>query len=236
MVEVSVIVPTYREAENLSQLTARVDQTLATRDYEIVIVDDNSPDDTVAVCSWLTRYFPVRLIVREQERGLSSAVMTGLREASGSMAVVMDGDLSYPPESIPELLAPLETGRADFVIGSRYVEGASAAQDWRLFRRVNSLTATLLARALTTVRDPMAGYFALHKTSFVAVETDLDPVGPRIGVELLVKGGFRHVVEVPIQVVSRARGRGKLNFREQARHLQHLARLYKHYLTCQRSR
>src|SRR5262245_58091446 len=125
MIAVSVIVPTYREADNLPVLVPRVVAALrqAHLDGEILIIDANSPDATAQVCAELAQQYPVRLVVRTDERGLSSAVLHGMRLARGEVFVVMDADPSHPPEKVPELVAALGEGDADFVIGSRYVRG-----------------------------------------------------------------------------------------------------------------
>jgi dolichol-phosphate mannosyltransferase len=189
-----------------------------------VIVDDNSPDATPQICAELAKRFPVRLEVRAGERGLSSAVVHGLKSARGDTLVVMDADLSHPPEKIAELLQALDAG-ADFVIGSRYVRGGTTAEGWGLFRWLNSKVATLLARPLTGARDPMAGFFALRRTTFEAAR-DLDPIGYKIGLELLVKCRCREVREVPIHFENRLHGTSKLSVKEQINYLRHLKRLY----------
>ena len=100
--EISIIIPTYCEADNLRLLVPRIDEALGElrSKVEIIVVDDNSPDETVAVCESLASDFPIRLHVRENERGLSSAVVAGMRLARGPLMVVMDADLSHPPEKI----------------------------------------------------------------------------------------------------------------------------------------
>jgi glycosyltransferase involved in cell wall biosynthesis len=231
--ELSIIVPTYREAENLQVLIPRIAAAMqaAGLAWEVIVVDDNSPDDTVAVCAELGRRFPLRLIVRTTERGLSSAVIAGMRQARGRLLVCMDADLSHPPESMPELVAPLRDNAAapaDFVIGSRYVAGGSTADGWGLFRWLNSRAATWLARPLTNVNDPMAGFFALRRADFEAAHSRLNPIGYKIGLELLVKCDCRTVREVPIQFQNRLHGSSKLNLREQMNYARHVARLYEH--------
>jgi dolichol-phosphate mannosyltransferase len=230
-----VIVPTYREADNLPLLVPRLDAALRAlrRPGEILVVDDNSPDDTRAVCARLARSYPLRLLTRTHERGLATAVLHGLRAATGEVLVVLDADLSHPPERIGELVAELERPPADFVLGSRYVAGASTDEGWGLFRRLNSLVATLLARPITRARDPMAGFFALHAATFRSARR-LDPVGYKIALELIVKCGCRHVREVPIHFTDRVKGESKLNLHEQVNYLRHLARLYRFKLLAAR--
>ena len=195
--QVSVIVPTYREAENLPSLIPRIAVALsgAAMQGEILVVDDNSPDHTEQACAQLAAKYPVRLIVRRAERGLSGAVIEGMRQAQGEVLVVVDADLSHPPEMIPDLVRAIEDG-AEFAIGSRYVAGGGTDENWGLLRWLNSKAATLLARPLTTARDPMAGFFALNRTTFESAE-HLNPIGYKIGLELMVKCGCRSVYGNP---------------------------------------
>ncbi|MFO0973398.1 MAG: polyprenol monophosphomannose synthase [Phycisphaerae bacterium] len=225
---VSIVVPTFRESENLRLLCARIFAALdrAAIDGEVILVDDDSRDGTEAVAAELAQSRPVRLVVRTRERGLSSAVLRGFAEARHEWLLVMDADLSHPPEKIPDLLAPLLAGEADFVIGSRYVAGA-AKRDWSWLRWVNSAVATLLARPLTPVRDPMAGFFALHRDSWRRADA-LNPLGYKIGLELLVKARCQRVREVPIEFADRLHGKSKLTVRQQLLYLLHLSRLYRH--------
>ncbi len=120
-------------------------------------------------------------------------------------------------------MAELEAG-ADFVIGSRYVEGGSTDELWGVWRHINSRAATLLARPFARVKDPMSGFFALRRDTF-AQAAPLNPVGYKIGLELIVKCPVRDVREAPIHFAKRRHGKSKLNLREQLRYLQHLRRL-----------
>lgn len=225
-VAVSVIIPTFREAENLPVLVPRLAAALqqAELTFEIVIVDDNSPDATAQVCAELATQYPVRLEVRATERGLSSAVLHGMNVARGDVLVCLDADLSHPPEKVPELVKTLRDG-ADIVIGSRYVRGGTTAEGWGLFRRLNSKAATLMAWPLTATSDPMAGFFAIGRDTFEAAQ-NLDPIGYKIALELLVKCRCTDVREVPIHFENRLHGASKLSFKEQVNYLRHLKRLY----------
>ena len=220
---VTVVVPTFREADNLGDLVPRI--VAAVDGVEIVIVDDDSPDNTVAVCEELARKHPVRLIVRKGERGLAGAVLRGFREARGDVLVCMDADLSHPPESIPSLVAAVTSDGGDFAIGSRYVAGGETDAGWGPLRQLNSRVATVLARPLTRVKDPMAGFFALRRETFEAARV-LSPVGYKIGLELLVKCRFKDVREVPIEFSDRLHGQSKLTLKEQWNYIVHLKRLY----------
>jgi dolichol-phosphate mannosyltransferase len=222
---VSIIVPAWKEAQNLPHLIDRIDQVRLRHSLtvELLVVDDDSRDGTEELIEALGRP-EVRLIVRKSERGLSSAVVAGLSAARHDILVVMDADLSHPPEKVPEMLAALNAGH-DFVIGSRYVRGGSTDSRWGLFRWLNSRAATLLARPFTRARDPLSGFFALRRQTFERGAGLLNPIGYKIGLELLVKCGCRNVKEVPIHFADRTRGQSKLSLAEQLRYLRHLARL-----------
>jgi dolichol-phosphate mannosyltransferase len=166
----------------------------------------------------------VQLVLRKSDRGLSQAVLEGLRQAKGDVLVCMDADLSHPPEAIPRMLEKLAAG-ADFVIGSRYTDGGSTADDWGFLRWLNSRVATWLARPLTHVSDPMSGFFALRRSTFEAGSA-MNPVGYKIGLELVVKCRCERVVEVPIHFADRRFGESKLTIAQQLLYLRHLWRLY----------
>ncbi len=223
-IDISVVVPTYREAESLPPLIKRLGQL---RDggaaLEVIVVDDDSGDGTDEILRQLGHPW-VRLITRTDERGLSSAVLRGLAEANGSVLVVMDADLSHPPEAIPAMAEAVGSGKADFAVGSRYVPGGSTEDGWGVLRWINSRVATVMARPFTSVRDPMSGFLAIRAETW-AKATDLDPVGYKIGLELIVKCRCRHVVEVPIHFATRQHGQSKLSLRVQLQYLMHIVRL-----------
>lgn len=234
MRQLSVVVPTFQEADNLAVLVPRLSQVMASHgiDGEIIVVDDNSPDDTVDVIRKLSESYPVRLIVRTNERGLSSAVIAGMRAAEGGVLLCMDADLSHPPEDVPRLYqAVIESNCSEksprFAIGSRYVAGGSTESGWGLGRWLNSKVATLLAWPLASVSDPMAGFFAMSRDDFWKASSSLDPIGYKIALELLVKTNTLRAVEIPIEFKNRLHGESKLSLREQLNYLRHLARLYR---------
>lgn len=222
---VSVVVPTYREVENIPRLVSRIEKVRenAGLDLELLLMDDDSRDGSDHTVASLGLPW-VRLVTRTSDRGLSQAVLDGLRQSRSDVLVVMDADLSHPPEAIPAMLDALDHG-AGFVIGSRWAEGGSTDDSWGLFRWMNSKVATLLARPLTPVNDPMSGFFALRRTTFERGR-ELDPIGYKIGLELLVKCGGVRTVEVPIHFADRRCGKSKLSLHEQMRYLEHLRRLY----------
>lgn len=226
-VQISIVVPALNEALNLTPLAEQIDAALRGRAYEIIIVDDDSTDDTQAVAAELAKRFPLKLIVRKHAAdGLSGAVLRGFQDARGEYLVVMDADLQHPPAKLPELLAPLEKDEAGFVLGSRYVPGGSVAEGWNAFRAANSYVATLLARPFAgKITDPMSGFFALKRETYCRAQR-LTPLGYKIALELMCKSRVSNVKEIPIHFALRERGESKLNIRQQFRYLEHLSRLY----------
>ena len=226
-----MIVPTFREAANLRLLLPALHRVLsdAALDHEIVVVDDDSRDGTEALVAEFCASaapLPVRLLVRRGERGLASAVVHGFRASRGEFLVCMDADLSHPPETVPELVAALRgADGADFVIGSRYVAGGGTDAEWGMFRAMNSRIATMLAWPLTSARDPMAGFFALRRERFEQVAGVINPIGYKIGLELLVRTRARRCVEIPIQFRDRRHGTSKLSMRQQLLYLRQLVQL-----------
>jgi len=225
---VSIVVPTYREAENLPTLIERVFAAVGEAGFEaeMIIVDDNSDDGTEAVVANWRERVPVRLVVRREARGLSGAVLRGFEEARYDTLLVMDADLQHPPNAVPRLVQRLHEGDCDFVIGSRYTTGGEIVGEWSWFRRLNSWVATVVARPLVSLTDPMSGFFALHRRTWQQAAT-LDPIGYKIALELYIKGGCTRPAEVPITFGTRQAGESKLSFREQLLYLRHLARLYR---------
>ena len=196
--------------------------------WELLFVDDDSGDGSSRVAAALAERLPVRMAVRRGARpDLSRAVLEGIAHSRFDRIVVMDADLSHPPERIPDPLAALE-GPCDMVVGSRYVAGASTAGDWGLTRVLNSRLATLLAAPLVRCSDPMAGFFAVDRSALPDLAS-LRPVGYKIGLELMVRGRLR-VGEAPIAFDDRRRGRSKLGWRQRFDYLRHLGRLYVHVL------
>lgn len=192
---------------------------------EVIIVDDNSKDGTDKVVQqFATEGYPVRLITRVGERGLSSAVIRGFNESKGEFLVCMDADLSHPPEAIPRLLECFRDARVNFAIGSRYVPGGSTDENWGLFRWLNSKVATILARPFTSIKDPMSGFFAIPRRVFERA-AKLNPIGYKISLELTVKCACKKICEVPIHFTDRKLGQSKLSLREQINYLIHLKRL-----------
>jgi len=223
----SVVAPTYNEAGNLPSLAERVSAALVGVEYELLIADDCSEDDTAIVIESLMHDYPIRLVqANDRPRDLALLVLDGIMTARFDLIVVMDADLSHPPEMLPKLLAALEKGVDCFVLGSRYANGGSFDRDWNLWRFINSHIATIIAKPLINCSDPMSGFFLFDRRN-VDLNT-LKPLGYKIGLELMVRGQFNKVVEVPILFQDRQIGESKMNLQQQLKYLRHLRRLYLH--------
>lgn len=227
--KISVVIPTYKEAENIPHITSEVDAALSSKglQYELIFVDDDSQDGSVEAVEHLRQNFSVRILVRKDTRGLSSAVIHGIEHSVGQYIVVMDADLSHPASAIPEMVERLESGESDFVVGSRYAEGGSIHSDWGLFRKINSRLPSLLVIPLTPIKDPMSGFFAFKREDMPPRDR-LSPIGYKIGLEIYVKGNFRNPSEIPIHFSERKFGESKLSLKEQLYFLRHLRRLYQY--------
>lgn len=221
----SIIIPTYNERVNLLPLVEKIHEALSGYNYEILFIDDSSSDGTAEFASTLSNKYPVRVIVRHHERGLASAVVYGLRHASGDVLVVMDADLQHPPQVLEAMLKAMHSG-ADLVIASRYVKGGSC-EGWGLGRRVISKGAIFLAHLLLPrtrqLRDPMSGFFLFRKS--VVNGADIKPIGYKILLEILLVGQFQNVAEVPYFFRVRERGESKLSANQQIDYLKHLLSL-----------
>ncbi len=225
--ELSIIVPTFREAQNIPILVREISTALehVLPEWELIIVDDNSRDGTEDACVSLRRQgFPLKLVVRKNERGLATAVLEGFTRARAPVFVVMDADLSHQPTTIPLLYNTIKGG-ADFAMGSRYMPGGGTDDKWTVYRYLNSKIATLLARPLVAVSDPMSGFFALSRKLLERCE-DISAVGYKIGLEIIVKCKPQNLKEVPIHFRTRVFGESKLSIKQQLLYLCHLRRLY----------
>ncbi len=211
MAGVSIIIPTVNEADNIDPLFERIFAVGLPENIslEIVVVDDSSTDDTRSHVKRWARLKPVTLICREDRAGLANAVVAGAKAATYEHVLVMDADLSHPPEKIAEMIKPLLDGRCDMVIGSRYVEGG-ATPEWPVARKIASKLASLPAYLFTDVNDPMAGFFATTTQRLSTLRTDIP--GFKIGFEVIAQGGDQlSVHEIPIVFHDRFEGFSKMN-------------------------
>ncbi|PUA32295.1 MAG: hypothetical protein B7O98_06435 [Zestosphaera tikiterensis] len=230
--EVTVITPTYNERENVVKLIEELDRCFkeAGITYEVVVVDDNSPDGTAEAVEGLMSKYPVKLVRRPSKLGLTSAVFDGLKYAEGTYVVVMDADLQHPPEVVPKLYVKALEGY-DLVIASRYVSGGSAK--FPLHRLIVSLGATLIARVLIPkarkVKDPMSGFF-LVKKDVISKITPTSPKSYKVLLEVLALGSYRNVYEVPYEFRERVVGKSKLGFKTMLNYVKQVLNLTPDYV------
>ena len=188
----------------------RLATALAGRTWELIVVDDGSPDGTADLAESYADVHPVRVVRRPGKAGLASAVLAGFAAARGDVLAVMDADLSHPPEAMPRLVAAIETG-ADLAVGSRYVKGGGT-KDWPLKRRIVSRVACLMGNVLVPIRDSTSGFFAIRRTAIDGVK--LNPIGFKIGFEVMARGRYRKAIEIPYVFRDRELGRSKFGQRE----------------------
>lgn len=225
MSKVTIIVPTLNEEDNIDLLLERIFKVRRScgLEFDVLFVDSASNDHTCErVRAWQDRE-PVRLLSRDTNLGLAGAVIAGAKITDSTFAVVMDADLSHPPEAIPDLLRPLLAGTHDMVIGSRYVAGGSVL-DWPRARRISSRLATLPALLFCDVQDPLAGFFALQRRLL----TELPGVVPgfKIGLAVLAEhGAHLRVMEIPIEFRDRDYGESKMDGRIALEYMQQLVDL-----------
>ncbi len=236
MSKVSIVIPTYNERDNVRILIRKLKETMdkTNLDYEIIIVDDNSPDGTAEVAERTARELSigdrVKVIVRKKERGLSSAVLKGFEVSQGDVIVVMDADLQHPPEVIPELVKKITEENCDVVVATRYSRGGGI-EEWSSIRKIISKGASILSwifipksRGLT---DPMSGFFALKRS---VIEEGLsrrlyNPKGFKILLEVIAKSNYEKLCEVPYIFRKRYSGSSKLNQKVMIEYILHLLEL-----------
>lgn len=217
----SVVIPTLNEVDNIDSLLTRLFALNLPQDsFEVILVDDASSDDTPArIRAWEGRA-PVRLVERREKPDLTASILAGVSVARSEVIVVMDADLSHPPEQLPALVMPVLDGRYDVSIGSRYVLGGST-EGWPIHRRWLSRIGAWLARSICDVRDPTAGFFAFRRELAGTIAEEAH--GYKILLELLMAGqGTLKVVEVPICFRDRTQGVSKLSLSHQWTYLHRL--------------
>ncbi len=223
--KLSVISPTLNEAENVSRLVEQLEGALGDIDYEILIVDDDSPDLTWSIAEKISSTNPrVRTLRRMQNPGLSVAVIDGFSAASGDVVACIDADLQHDPSILPRMLDELQG--VDVVVGSRHIDGGSTGK-WNWLRRLESWIATKTAQLLLGVnlKDPMSGYFLVWRKDFVAVKEHLDGKGFKILLEILARLHGSRVKEVPYTFRPRTHGESKLSSKVVLLYIQQLWRL-----------
>ena len=230
VVKLSLIVPTFNESRNLEELLRRVTATLDScipGAYELIVVDDDSPDRTWALAMQLADRCPaLRVMRRRVEKGLSTAVIRGWQAARGQVLAVIDADLQHPPEILTALWRAVAAG-ADLAVGSRHT-GGGGVSDWSALRRALSRGAQLLGFCVLPgvvgrVSDPMSGYFMVRRTSIASAT--LSPLGYKILIEVLGRGRIGRIAEVGYVFRERSAGESKVTARLYVEYLRHLLRL-----------
>jgi len=226
-VALSIIIPTYMERESLPELIGRIEYLLRTMRFEIVIIDDASPDGTAECAESLNRsYGNIKVVSRASKLGLSSAVLDGFKRTSADILVVMDADLQHPPELLLQMYSGTRQGY-DLVIASRYIEGG-ANEGLSLGRKILSKAAIVLAHIFIPrtrkIRDAISGFFMLRRDIIEGIK--LNPIGFKILLEIIAKGNYDSVIEVPYTFKPRRKGKSNLNVKEVWNFLVHLYRLF----------
>jgi dolichol-phosphate mannosyltransferase len=226
----SLVIPTYQERENIRQIVEILTQLLnefIPRQYELIVVDDNSPDGTGEIAQSLMAKYPhLQVIRRQHERGLSSAVIRGWQVAKGTILGVIDGDLQHPPEILKQLLQAIAEG-ADLAVASRHVDGGGVSS-WSMIRRFLSRGAQILGLIVLPgvvgkVSDPMSGYFILRRTCIAGIT--LNPVGYKILLEVIGRGKINEITEVGYVFCERQEGESKVTWKQYVEYIHHLIRL-----------
>ncbi|BAY96618.1 GtrA family protein [Tolypothrix tenuis PCC 7101] len=226
----SLVIPTYKERDNIKNvvkiLSQVLDECISGR-YELIVVDDDSPDRTWEVAQSLMEEYPqLRVMRRQQERGLSSAVIRGWQAARGNILGVIDGDLQHPPEVLTQLVTEIEQG-ADLALASRHIEGGGVSS-WSIVRRFLSrgaqvLGLIILPSVLGRVSDPMSGYFMVRRNAIAGAI--LNPVGYKILLEVIGRGRVGAIAEVGYVFCERKEGESKVTWKQYVDYLHHLLKL-----------
>jgi dolichol-phosphate mannosyltransferase len=222
----SIVIPTYNEAGGIERLIRGLNDVFVANglDGEIIVVDDNSPDGTGAIVDRLSAEFPVRCLHRPGKLGLSSGVIEGWKFARPDSEALgaMDADFSHDINILPKMVKALEDGYG-LAVGSRYVSGGGIT-NWPWKRIVTSKVACMLAQPLTRIKDITSGYLLVRRDAIEGVE--LDPIGFKIGLEVIAKGHYGKALEVPYVFTDRIVGESKLNEKEIFNYLKQLRKLY----------
>jgi len=232
--QVSIIIPTYNESENIIQVLKSIGDYLP-KDIatEAIVVDDNSPDGTGKVVEDYINNtqnkigYTIDVIHRKTKSGLSSAILDGIQHSSGETVVVMDSDFSHPPKIIPQLVEEVKISKYDIAIASRYTKGGGVS-GWSTKRKLISKTAKGIAKAGLGVNesDPMSGFFAFKRKILEGIK--LDAIGYKMLLEILVKTKGAKVKEIPYTFTDRTRGSSKLDSSTMFDYVRSVWKLYRY--------
>lgn len=211
----SIVVPTFNESQNIREFLHRLEATLGPAGWEVIFVDDDSPDGTASLVRGIAHTdLRVRCLQRIGRRGLSSAYIEGMLSASAPIVAVMDADLQHDETRLPVMLEKLERDEADVVIGTRYGPGGSTG-DWEGSRKAISRFGTMTSRMICSrnVTDPMSGFFMLRQKVLESIVHDLSGLGSKILLDMLTaaKRDSLRIVEVPYRFRVRVTGESKFD-------------------------
>ena len=232
--EVSIIIPTYNESENIVQVLKSIGEHIP-KDIaaEAIVVDDNSPDGTGKIVEDYINDaqnktgYTIDVIHRKTKSGLSSAILEGIQHSSCETVVVMDSDFSHPPKIIPKLVEEIKISKYDIAIASRYTEGGEVS-GWSTKRKLISKTAKGIAKAGLGVNesDPMSGFFAFRRKILEGIK--LDAIGYKMLLEILVKTKGAKVKEIPYTFTNRTHGSSKLDSSTMLDYVRSVWKLYRY--------
>jgi dolichol-phosphate mannosyltransferase len=231
--QISIIIPTYNESQNIIKILKLVKENLPRNVIaQTIVVDDNSPDGTGKIVEDYLRNFKkktdytVEIIHRKAKDGLGSAILRGIQQAKGDTIVVMDSDFSHPPQIIPKLIDSIKKYQYDIVVASRYIKGGKI-QGWSLKRKLMSKFATLIAKKGLGIntKDPMSGFFAFKRN--IIKELNIDAIGYKILLEILVKTKGVNIKEIPYTFQDRELGSSKLGIKTIVDYYKSVWKLYR---------
>ena len=232
--QVSIIIPTYNESENIIQVLKSIGEHLPEGIIaETIVIDDNSPDGTGKIVEDYINNtqngtgYAIKVIHRKSKSGLSSAILDGIQHSTGETIVIMDSDFSHPPKIIPQLIEGIKTSKCDIVIASRFVPGG-AINGWSTKRKLISKTAKKIAKAGLGVNesDPMSGFFAFKRKILDGIK--FDAIGYKMLLEILVKTKGAKVKEIPYTFTNRTHGSSKLDSSTMLDYVKSVWKLYRY--------
>jgi dolichol-phosphate mannosyltransferase len=232
-VALSIIIPTYNEAQTIVKMIDSITTSLPSQlAAEVIVVDDNSPDGTAGIANKLGSQMKdgnihIHVVSRSSKQGLSSAILAGVQFACGEIVVVMDGDFSHPPQTIPNMVEELQDPKCDIVVASRYVSGGSII-GWPFKRKLMSRGATRIAQVGLgiEIKDPMSGFFAFRRK--IINDVKFDAIGYKMLLEMLVKLKGVRVKEIPYTFRNRTLGASKVDASVIYDYMRAVYRLYRH--------
>jgi dolichol-phosphate mannosyltransferase len=232
--QVSIIIPTYNESQNILQVLKSIEENLPKNTTtQTIVVDDNSPDGTGKIVDEYLKNVKrianhtIDVVHRKTKEGLSSAILKGIQYATGNTIVVMDSDLSHPPSLLPKIIDALKHPKIDVAIASRYVKGGSI-DGWTFKRKLMSKMATFIAKhgLGVSAKDPMSGFFAFKRHAIQGLK--FDAIGYKMLLEILVKKKNANIVEIPYTFTNRKLGSSKLDAKTVVDYFKAVWKLYRY--------